>query len=144
MIQRYSIPARWDPFAEMAQLQKVVNRLWGAPNGAADVYPPINVYASDNEAVISAELPGVQADQLDISVRGETVTLSGSREAETDPSKVSFHRQERFSGQFSRSVELPFGVDATKVKAQLRNGVLTLTLPRAEADKPRRIAIENG
>jgi HSP20 family protein len=144
MIQRYTpMTSRWDPFAEMVQMQKAMNRLFGTPDGAAETFPPVNVYANDEEAVVSAELPGLDPDKLDISVHGDALTLTGAREAEQIGEEASYHRQERFSGRFTRTVALPFNVDSEKVKAQLRNGILTVKLARAEADKPRKIAIEN-
>jgi HSP20 family protein len=144
MIQRYTpTMTRWDPFAEMAQLHKAMNRLFGTPNGAAEAFPPVNLYASENEAVVSAELPGVDPDKLEISVNANTFTLSGSRESEKVDENASYHRQERFAGRFSRTLELPFNVDAERVNAQLRHGLLKVTLPRAEADKPKKITIES-
>lgn len=144
MIQRFT-PAvnRWDPLAEMAQLHRAMNRLFAAPDGRSEAFPPLNIYANDEEAVVSAELPGVEPDKLDISVNGSTFTLSGSRETEQAREDAACHRQERFAGRFSRTVELPFNVDADQVKAQLRHGLLKVKLPRAEADKPRKIQIEN-
>lgn len=144
MIQRFT-PAstRWDPFADMAQLNRAMNRLFAAPNGRSEAFPPLNIYANSEEAVVSAELPGIEADKVDIAVNGSTFTLSGSRETEQPGQDAAYHRQERFAGRFSRTVELPFNVDAEKVKAQLRHGLLKVTLPRAEADKPRKIQIEN-
>lgn len=134
---------RWDPFAEMAQFQNTMNRLLGTANGSAAAYPPLNIYASENEAVVSAELPGIEADKVDISVNGRTFTLSGQRDAGKDEENANYHRQERFTGHFSRTVELPFAVDNDKVKAQLHHGILRVILPRAENDRRRKIAIEN-
>lgn len=144
MIQRYApLETAWDPFSEFSDLRRAMNRLFGPTDGlAAEVFPPLNIYASDDEAVVSTEIPGIEKDSLDISVSGSSFTLSGSRQP-ADPGKEgSYLRQERFQGRFNRSVELPFNVDSDKVKASLRNGILEVRLPRAETDKPRKIQIE--
>jgi len=91
--------------------------------------------------VITAEVPGVSADEIDISVVGETLTLSGERKPEDLEGGVRYHRRERGGGRFSRSIELPFRVDADKVEAAYDKGILRVTLPRAEADKPRKITV---
>lgn len=144
MIQRYHLPteSRWDPFAEMAQLHRAMNRLFGDVDGTGETFPAINVYANEDEAVVSAEVPGVDPEHLEISASGNALTLSGSRQAEDPEKGEAFHRNERFSGRFTRTLELPFNIDAAGIKAQLRHGILKVTLPRAEADKPKKIKIE--
>lgn len=145
MIDRYaSFPTRWDPFSEFSQLSRAMNRLFRAyPEGRATTFPAMNVYTGEEEAVVTAELPGVESGQLDLSVNGDVFTLSGTREIPEEGSNETWHRRERFNGKFTRSVQLPFPVEAEKVQARLKQGVLQVILPRAEADKPRRIKIES-
>jgi HSP20 family protein len=143
MIQRYEpLTSAWDPFREMTELRRAVNRLFGPSDGFAEAFPPLNIYCSDEEAVVSAEIPGVDKESLDISVSGSSFTLSGSREPVAAGKERSYLRRERFQGRFTRAVELPFNVEADKVMASLRDGILEVRLPRAESDKPRKIQIE--
>lgn len=93
---------------------------------------------SDERVVISADLPGVHADQIDITVEGRTLTVQGELAV---PEKGDYLRRERPSGQFSRRVQLPYHVNLADSVAELKDGVLTLTLPRAEEDKPRKISV---
>lgn len=142
MYRRYVRPPLW---REMERLQHDMNVLMGGA-GQGVVTPPsfpaMNVWTSKDVAVITAEAPGVAADTMDISVVGETLTLSGERNPELQETDVRYHRRERGYGKFSRSIELPFRVDVGKVEAKCDKGILTISLPRAEADKPRKIAIQ--
>jgi len=110
-----------------------------APQG----FPAINVYAHQDGIVITAELPGVNEDDLDISVHRDTVTLRGERQDQISEAG-GYHRRERRSGLFERTFSLPFQVDPERVEAKLRNGILTLTLQRPEQDKPKRIRVSAG
>lgn len=127
---------------EMERLQREMNRLMeGAGNGTRREFPPMNIWADEENAMITAELPGVKTDDLDISVGGDTLTLTGSRPTEGGDDELTFHRRERWSGNFSRTIQLPFRINADAVDATFSNGILQVTLPRAEADKPHRISI---
>jgi HSP20 family protein len=134
-----------DPMTEMQRLQREMNRLF---SGATEVYahdfPSVNVWRSENGAIVVAELPGIDPGKLDISVVGDSMTLTGSRELEALKEGESYHRQERIYGRFSRTLQLPFKVDAAKVEAKYEKGVLYITLPRVEAEKPKKIAIKVG
>lgn len=131
-----------DPFREVSRLHSEMNRLFeNTLGGTPQTYPAMNVWTNDEGAVITAELPGTNPDEIDISVSGSSVTLSGSRKAEELPEGVRFNRRERFVGEFSRSFELPFNVEADEVEAIFQKGVLQISLPRAEAEKPKRIAV---
>lgn len=110
----------------------------------AGEYPLINLWASDAGYVLTAELPGLAAEDLDIAVCDNTVTLRGVRKPEPCENGHTYHRRERGLGPFSRSLELPFEVDAEKVEATLRHGVLHLVLPRSEKDKPKKIQIQTA
>jgi HSP20 family protein len=90
---------------------------------------------------IRAEIPGIDTDQLSISALRNRVSLSGRREIQLEQGKVSYHRRERAEGSFSRTLNLPVEIDAERVDARYVNGVLTLTLPKAEAAKPRQISV---
>jgi HSP20 family protein len=100
----------------------------------------VNVWQSENEVFAEAEIPGVKAEDLDISVVGSELTIKGTRQPAVEQ-EPAFHRRERGAGSFARVIRLPVDVDPEKVQASLRDGVLTLTLPKAEAAKPRRITV---
>jgi len=130
---------------EMNRLQREMNRLFeGVDRGWAPVagFPALNVWMNEEGAVVTAELPGVDVKDLEISVVGETLTLTGERKAEDLPKDAVVHRQERGIGKFIRTVELPFSVESNKVQATLEKGILRILLPRAEKDRPRKIAIK--
>jgi HSP20 family protein len=133
-----------DPFRDVRRLQAEMNRLFenSAPQRAAD-FPAVNVYANQDGAVITAELPGVRSDDLDISVHRDSVTLAGERRTETDEA-TGYHRRERGQGRFVRALSMPFQIDPKKVEASMRNGALEVHLQRAEADKPRRIKVRSS
>jgi HSP20 family protein len=133
----------------MERLRREVDRLfadWPARTGwtVARSYPAMNVWTDENTAVVTAELPGVAAEDIDISVENDTLTVRGARKREDLGDGVTFHRRERRFGSFKRSFRLPFQVDAAKVLAEFKDGVLSIMLPRAEADKPRKISITAG
>jgi HSP20 family protein len=111
---------------------------------AAAGYPAMNVWTSQDGVVVTAELPGLNPDDIDISVASDTLTLVGKREGDECSGNVRFHRRERACGTFKRSLQLPFQVEAGTVKATFEKGVLEIVLPRAEADKPRKITIKAG
>jgi HSP20 family protein len=106
-------------------------------------YPAVNLYETGDAYVLTAELPGVAPEDLEISLEGSTVTLSGERKAALDEG-ASVHRQERPAGTFRRAFDLPVPIDADKVEAVHRNGVLTLRLPKAPEHRPRQISVKAG
>ncbi len=132
--------------SEMERLQREMNRLFEGvvPRRlrSAPSYPAMNVWSNQEGALITAEVPGVQPEHIDISVVGETLTLTGERLAPEVGEDARYHRQERGYGKFSRSIELPFRVDADQVQATFDQGVLQIRLPRAEEDKPRKISVQ--
>lgn len=130
-----------DPFAVMRRLQGEVDRAFGAPARAAGAFPQVNVWQGTDSAALTAELPGVAAADLDITVKENLVTISGERKAPETDAQTVWHRRERSYGRFSRAVQLPFRVDPDRVEARLTDGVLQVELHRPEADKPRRITI---
>ena len=129
----------WDPWLEIDRMQRLFRDL--AMPATAGEFPAVNVWVNGDAAEVKVELPGVDPKDVDISVVGKTLTLKGSRAPEEAKEEESYHRRERWSGSFNRAVELPFSVNANKVEARFNKGVLTITLPRAEEDKPRKITI---
>jgi HSP20 family protein len=103
-------------------------------------FPALNAWADDQALHLEAELPGVPTASLAVTVEGDELTLAGER-PDLVEAGVTEHRRERATGRFSRIVRLPFGVDAARVEASLKDGVLVVTLPRAEAERPRRIQL---
>lgn len=143
MYRRYRTPSIW---REMDRLQHDMNRLFGDRtvnrSRKAPSFPAINVWATEDSAKITAEIPGVSKDDLEINVTGDTLTLSGVRGQDELPEDARYHRQERRFGEFERSIQLPYTVDVNKVKATFKNGVLTVDLPRVEAEKPKKITVK--
>jgi len=135
---------QWDPLREAERLHRDMHRLFSGlvPSHAARVWPPVNVWTGRDDALVTAELPGIDPAKLDITVVGDTLTLSGTREpAEAGEGQV-VNRLERETGDFARTIQLPFRVEADKVEAAYAKGVLQIKLPRLEADKPKQIAIK--
>jgi len=138
-----------NPWAEFERLRQGLdhlsrNLLSAAEAGArATVFPPLNIFEDDDHLIIKAELPGVKAEDLDISIEGDTLTLQGKRERK-EVEKASYHRREITSGSFRRAITLPTKVDVNGIKAKLHEGILTITLAKAAEVKPRKIAIEMG
>jgi HSP20 family protein len=140
---------RFDPFREFATLQDRMNRLFGDTSLRDDVtahgswVPPVDIYENDShDLVIKAELPEMTREDIDITVENSTLTLRGTKKMPSDVKEDQYRRIERSYGTFSRSFTLPNTVDASKVTAEYRNGVLTVKLPFREEAKPRSISIE--
>jgi HSP20 family protein len=135
------------PWQEMARLQREMNRLFDAFSLAGGQigpnYPAMNVRTNDEGAVVTAELPGIDPEDIDISVVGDTLTLSGSLQPETLKEGETYHRRERGFGKFRRIFQLPFQVETDQVEASFKNGVLSISLPRAEQDKSKKIVVES-
>lgn len=130
--------------SEMQNLQREMNRLFsGFTQPFSHEFPPINVWLSKDDAIVSAELPGIDPGEIDISVVADTVTLRGSREKDQLKEGESYHRQERSYGNFTRTLQIPFQVDAGKVEARYEKGILRITLPRSEATKPKKVTVKS-
>jgi HSP20 family protein len=131
-----------DPFLELRRMQSEMNRLFSGFNTvAAREFPPINIWLGENSVVVTAELPGVSREDVNISLQDEVLTLEGARQPQLRQQDVKWHRRERAYGSFARTVQLPFRVDPEKVQARYMNGVLEIELERLEADRPKRIQI---
>jgi len=109
--------------------------------GSSGVFPPLNISQDNDSYYVRAELPGIKTADLSITALRNRVTIAGKREISREGEKVSYHRKERAEGEFSRTVSLPGDVAADKVEARYTDGVLELTLPKAEESKPRQIAV---
>lgn len=140
----YSFLPNWeghDPFAEMRRLQDEVNRLFSSYQFAPSAsFPPVNAYANEDGVAITAQLPGVEQDDLDISVFRDTLTLRGKRAPDAVESQA-YHRRERGYGEFVRNISLPFQVDPDRVEATMHDGMLRISLHRPDQDKPKRIKV---
>lgn len=143
--RRFRQPSIW---REMDRLQREMNRLFDTSlSGTARTtsrFPAMNVWASEDAQIVTAEVPGMNPKDIDVKVSGDMMTIEGTRQAEEYLEDVRYHRRERGSGEFKRTIQLPFPVDSDKVEARFKNGVITISLPRAEADKPKRITVKSG
>ena len=134
-------------FSDFDQIRREMLRLLdaapgdGAPDAGAGVFPPINITQDDNNFYLRAEIPGIKPAELSISALRNRVSILGRRDIPPEHDRVSYHRKERAEGAFNRAVTLPMEVDAERVDARYSDGVLTLTLPKAEQAKPRQIAV---
>jgi HSP20 family protein len=134
-----------DPFNTLLGLQQALESLrtsgWlqAGPSGGGG-YPPINVFRKNDDFVLIAEVPGINKSDLDLQVKGRTIRLSGTKAVKYSE-KASLHRRERLAGRFDRSITLPVEIDPDGVKAECRDGILALSLARAERDKARSIKI---
>lgn len=135
----------WDPLAEMRRLQADMNRTFDrtSRDPATRVYPPVNLWLGDDSVVVTAELPGLTPDEVELTVRDDTLTIDGERPPTEATEQAGWHRRERPYGAFSRTVGLPFRVDAGRVRARFENGLLEVEMQRPEADRPRKIAIND-
>ena len=113
--------------------------LGAGPSGGGS-YPPLNVFRHGDDIVVIAEVPGVRKSDLQIEVKGRTIRIAGAKSVGYGE-KTSIHRRERLAGRFDRAITLPVEIEADKVKAECRDGILALYLPRAETDKPRAIPL---
>lgn len=134
---------------EMERLRREMNELLGEVSAPTRLpvmrgYPAMNVWVNENGAFVTTELPGISPENLDISVVDDVLTISGSRKPEELEEGATYHRRERGCGTFTRSFQLPFKVDPAQVEAVANNGILNITLPRAEEDKPKKIAVRVG
>lgn len=140
---------RWDPFRDLMNLQEEVNRLFrrtffrGAEEmGTATWAPAIDVYETDEKLVVEAELPGLRAEDINISLEDDTLRITGERKFSKEVKEENYHRIERAYGYFERNISLPRKVDEEKISATFSDGVLKVELPKVEEAKPKRIPIK--
>jgi len=141
----------WSPFRHLSLLRDEIDRLFDSPLDALTSnsqqflngwLPTIDLYEDRDHLVLKAELPGMKKEDIDISLHGEVLTLSGERKEEETFDKAETYRAERFLGRFQRTLTLPVRVDASKVQAAYKDGILTVTLPKAEEAKPKQIEVK--
>ena len=137
-----------DPFAEMHRLRREMDNLLDGSRrsiaSTAGVFPALNVSEDEDNLYVRAELPGVVPEEIEITTKENNLIIKGERKIATEGEKVSYHRREREAGSFRRIISLPTRVDAEKVAAVCKNGVLTVTLPRAAEQKPRKIEVASS
>lgn len=142
---------RWEPFEDLVSLRHAMNRLfeesfvrphrgWLWPSLAGTL--TIDIYETEQAVVVRTAVPGVDPDNIEISIQGDTLTIAGEAEADEEVKGDDYIRRERRYGRFSRSVALPGGVLADKAEAEFKDGMLTLTLPKAEEAKPKSIKVK--
>jgi len=132
---------RSDPFALMRSMMHDFDHAF-VPASTQPVFPNVNVWQGDDAVAVTAELPGVEPSDIEITVKGNVLTLSGERKAPEVPEGGLWHRNERLFGKFSRAIRLPFNASDDRVEARFVNGVLRIIVGRPEEDKPRKIKIK--
>lgn len=139
---------RWDPFNDLFSFQDRMNRLFSnaQTRGLAEAStgawtPTVDIYEEGDTLVLQAELPGVKKDDVEVQLEGNVLTLRGERRQEKDIQEDQYHRLERIYGTFMRSFTLPAGINRDKIQAEYRDGVLRLTMPRAEEARSKKIKV---
>jgi len=135
------------PMSGLLSLQQELERFLRNPNfslglSAYGEFPPINVFADGEGVLVIAEAPAIDAQTLNLTVHGRSLTLSGERKTDEPKDKASYHRRERQVGKFSRSIQLPEDLDLGKAEAKYEAGLLTVRVPKAEQSKPRQISVQ--
>jgi HSP20 family protein len=139
---------RWEPVREMMTLREAMDRLFDdaftrpISQSGGSVVPAIDLYQNDDDVVVKAALPGLKAEDVQISITADVLTLRGEFKKETEQKEATYHIREQRFGSFERAVMLPTDVQSDKSKAEFENGVLTVTLPKAETVKPKTINIK--
>ena len=142
-----SRPTFDNPFGDLDQVRREMRRLFDTFAGdtvadrGAGVFPPVNISQDADNYYLRAEIPGIKPEELALSAVANRVSLAGRREIQREQDRVSYHRKERADGSFNRTVTLPTEIDAQRVDARYADGILTLTLPKAEETKPRQITV---
>lgn len=141
---------RWNPWREMSTLQHRINHLFNEPffrSGDDDElrmgtwYPAVDMFDDDDKIVIKAELPGMDKKDISVDIENRVLTLSGERNYENEVKEENFYRRERASGKFKRAFNLPADVDSDKIKADFKDGVLKVEIPKPEEHKPKQITV---
>ncbi len=146
-VKTWPFEQSWKGFSEVDRLRRDLSEFLQSPERQigldmpAGVYPFLHVTQDQDHFYIRSEIPGMTLDQLEVSVTGRHVTISGERNIPSEDQNVRYHRREREAGKFRRQFNLPSDVDCEKVEAKYRNGALMVILPKAESSKPRKIAI---
>ena len=141
----------WSPFRHLSMLRNEIDRLFDSPLNAltsdsqqflSGWLPVVDLYEDRDQLVLKAELPGMKKEDIDISLHGDVLTLTGERKEEQTFERAETYRSERYLGRFQRTLTLPVAVDGNKVQASYKDGVLTVTLPKSEEAKPKQIEVK--
>jgi HSP20 family protein len=139
----HNLPNWTDPFDDVKQWRQLMSdfgrKYYDEPH--AGVFPLLNVSATKDHYIVRAELPGIKAQELDITVTGDNLTISGERKILSESNGTRYHRREREAGKFNRVISLQGPLDADRVTAALKNGILKVVIPKAEEAKPKKISI---
>jgi len=142
---------RWQPMREMVTLRDAMDRLfdeaftrpWGLTDGGRlAVTPSLDMFETENDVVLKATLPGMKAEDVEINVTGDMLTIKGETKEKSEVKEKAYHIREQRWGRFERSVPLPTSVLSDKAKAEFEDGILTVTLPKAEEVKPKTISVK--
>jgi len=144
---------RWEPFQDLLAIQERMNRLFDETlqrtrsreeeDISAGLWaPPVDIYETENEIVLKAELPEIDQKDIEIKVEDNSLTIRGERRFDQETKKENYHRIERAYGKFSRSFSLPNTIDQEKIKASYKDGILKLVMPKKEEKKPKQITVE--
>lgn len=136
--------SHFDPLTNFRAFEDAFSRMLTEPQGNRPWSPAVDIYETENELVLKADLPEVEPKDVDVRVENQTLTVSGERKFQSEKSEKGFHRIERNYGNFMRSFTVPNTFDTGNVSAAFKNGVLTVKLPKKEAAKPRQIKIESA
>jgi len=142
---------RWEPFRDLVSLRDAMDRLfeesfvrpqagWLAPRETESL--AVDMYETDEEVIVKSAIPGIDPEDLDVSVTGDTLTIKGETKSEEEVEEENYIYRERSYGSFSRSLAIPVSIVADEVEAEFEDGVLTLTLPKAEEVKPKAIKVQ--
>ena len=143
---------KWDPFRDMLSLRDRMDRLFddslSRMRGPEDATPhsawspAVDVYETSDNLVLKAELPGIKKEDVSVEVKDNTLSMKGERKFEKDIEEENYHRMERAYGSFYRLFSLPTTVDPDKIRASFKNGVLEITVPKIEVEKPKQITVD--
>jgi HSP20 family protein len=132
----------FDPLANIRLFEDAFTRLFNEPQTNRPWTPEVDIYETENDLVVKADLPDVELKDIDVRVENQTLTIAGERKFEKQDNVAGYHRIERSYGNFTRSFAVPNSFDTDKIAASFKNGVLSVSLPKKEAAKPRQIKIE--
>lgn len=143
---------RWEPMSELAAMRGAMDRLWEdghfwpfrvVASGGEAAVPTVDLYETPEEVVVKATLPGIKPEDLGINIAGTALTIKGETKEEHETKEGKYCRKECYYGNFARSLTIPSGLKADKAEANLENGLLTLTIPKAEEVKPKAIKVKS-
>ncbi len=139
--RRLNPQTTWPTLSMFRDMETMLREMADPRSFGHRAFPAVNVTSNEDAFFLRAELPGIAVEDLDLTVDQNTVTIKGERKSDVDAEGVSFHRRERSTGSFARSITLPSDIDAEGVDASYRNGLLTVTVPKAPETKPRQITV---